>query len=359
VLLRATLDLPLSADASLPLARVRAVGLATTVRWLVEHGAKVTVWGSPSGARSTDGGRRRVRLSRVRAVLDDLEPTLDGNPAVRVLSCDERTDAVARVVAGHDLFVNDTLQDSLLPLPSVTLPPTRLPSAAGRTLQGDLEVLQPLVTGPDRPFVAVLGGERTFMRLHGLQGLVLRADAVLLGSGLALAMLQALGRQPTEGGDDDFLWECRQVLGLSQRVRHRLVVPEDLVWSNGRSTRIAATRPRAGDEVVDIGPATRLRFGEELRGAGSVLWAGSVGKVEREPFRAGTRALAEALSDKRSVVLGGDALVDLLVREGSKPRASEVLSATDSAIELLKNGDLPALCAIRDAARAVAPSQAP
>ena len=52
------------------------------------------------------------------------------------------------------------------------------------------------------------------------------------------------------------------------------------------------------------------------------------------------------------MVLGGDALVALLWRERIRPGKSEVLTATDSAIELLKNGDLPAISAIREAARA-------
>lgn len=364
VLLRATLDLPLSADTDHPLARARAEGLATTVRWLVERGAQVTVWGSPCSPPPTDahvgagmddrsGVQRaaRGRLPHVRAVVRELEPVLAGSPAMRVRSCTEDSRAVDRVASEHDLFVNDSLQDSLLPLPSVMLPPTRLPSAIGRTLQRDLSALEPLTTGPDRPFVVVLGGERTYQRLHGLVGLVLRADAVLLGGGLALAMLQAVGRAPRDGADDDFLWECRGVLGLAQRVRHRLVLPDDLVWAHDGPARVSRTRTHEGDQVVDIGPVTCVRFGEELRGAAAVLWAGSVGRVEREPSRAGTRALAAALRESQSIVLGGDALVDFLSRERLQPAAAALLTSTDSAIELLKNGVLPAISTIRDGAQ--------
>ena len=364
VLVRATLDLPLSSAPSSPLAQIRAEVLAATVRWLAERGAHVTLWGGGgaggggagvggAGGRGGAGGGGGGHLSHVRTVLLALEPSLDRG-ALRLERCaeDEDREAVAQVVAHHDLFVNDTLQDSLLPVPSVTLPPTLLPSAIGRTLQRDLTVLEPLLTAPPRPFVAVLGGERTFGRLHRLVGLVLRADAVLIGGGLALPMLQALGRVPAEDRDNEFIQECRSVHGLSQRVRHRLVLPADLVWSRGGRAHVSTRRERTGDVVVDIGPATCLRFGEELRGAGSVLWAGSVGMVESEPFRAGTRALASALADKQSVVLGGDALVALLWRERIRPGKSDVLTATDSAIELLKNGDLPAISAIREGARA-------
>jgi phosphoglycerate kinase len=364
VLLRATLDLPLSSDADHPLARARAGGLAATVRWLVERGAQITVWGSPcpqdpqdshadAGAAHRVGVPRaaRGRLPHVRAVLGDLEPVLARHAAVRVRTCTEDPRAVERVASAHDLFVNDSLQDSLLPLPSVMLPPRQLPSAIGRTLQRDLSALEPLVTGPDRPFVVVLGGERTYQRLHGLVGLVLRADAVLLGGGLALPMLQAVGRELPDGAGDDFLWECREVLGLAQRVRHRLVLPDDLVWSHKGPARVSRTRTHEGDQVVDIGPVTSVRFGEELQGAATVLWAGSVGRVEHESSRAGTRALAASLRASQSIVLGGEALVDLLSGERLQPAAAALITSTDSAIELLKNGVLPAISAIADSAQ--------
>lgn len=342
VLVRATLDLPISADPSSPLARLRAEGLAATVRWLVERGASVTVWGHG------DDDHPRRSPAAVRALLREVEPSLATGPRLHVRTCVEDAATVARVVAGHDLYVNDSLHDSLLPVPSVMVPPRSLPSAAGRSLQHDLALVEPFATRPDRPFVAVLGGERTGGRLANLEALVLRADAVLLGGGLALPMLRAVGREPTDP-DDEMTWECRRVLGLAQRVRHRLVVPDDLVWASDGPGRISARRTGAGDRVVDIGPASRLRFGEELAGAGSVLWAGSVGRVEDEPFRAGTRAIAGALGETRTVLLGGDALVDLLVREEVAPPGAGLLTATDSAIELLKSGDLPALTALRQA----------
>ena len=359
VLLRATLALPLSVDTDHPLARARAEGLATTVQWLVERGAQVTVWGSPGSAppaavptddRFAVPHAACAPVTRVRAVVRELEPALAGSSAMRTRTCTEDPRAVDRIVSEHDLFVNDSLQDSLLPLPSVMLPPSRLPSVIGRTLQRDLGALEPFVSGPDRPFVVVLGGERTFQRLHGLVGLVLRADTVLLGGGLAFPMLQAVGRESPEGADDDFLWECREVLGLAQRVRHRLVLPDDLVWSRDGQAHVSPTRMQEGDRVADIGPAACLRFGEELEGAASVLWAGSVGRVEHEPFQAGTRALAAALRETQSIVFGGDALVDLLSREQLRPAKAALLTATDSAIEMLKSGNLPAITAIHDAA---------
>lgn len=345
VLVRATFDRPLADDPARPLAQRRAQGLAATVDWLRVKGAIVTVCGDTSTA---DDDSPERQLERVRVALEHASPTLAGaGDSLALLSSTEEEEALSRLVAAHDLFVNDTLQDSFLPLPSLMVPPEQLPAAIGRTLERDLSILDALAT-PLRPFVAVLGGERSFERLHGLQGLVLRADVVLLGGALALPMLQALGTLPGEGATDTFLWECRSIAGLSQRVRHQLALPVDLVWRrpDGSSEAAPATR-RAGDDVVDIGPLTRVRFSEVVRGARSILWAGALGMVEDPAFRAGTQAVAESFPADAAIVLGGDALVTTLATAHLIPRAAEMLSATDAAVELLKIGDLPALAALR------------
>jgi phosphoglycerate kinase len=346
VLLRATFDRPLADDPALPLAQRRAKGLAATIDWLHVKGARITVCGDTGLA---EGAAADQQLDRLRRAVEQASTTLaDAGDAVTFRCSAEDTDVVRRLVDGHDLFVNDTLQDSILPVPSLTLPPTRLPAAVGRTLQHDLSILDTFLLDPARPFVVLLGGERSFDRLHGLEGLMLRADTVLLGGGLALPMLQALGSQPAGNPTDAFLWECRSIFGLSQRVHHHVVVPLDLVWRRADgSLEVTPADQQAGEKVVDIGPVTRVRFSEVLAGARSILWAGALGMVEDDSSTGGTKALAEHIPSGASVVLGGDALVTALEAAHRLPPSAEMLSATDAAVELLKNGDLPALAAIR------------
>jgi phosphoglycerate kinase len=86
-----------------------------------------------------------------------------------------------------------------------------------------------------------------------------------------------------------------------------------------------------------------------LRGAGSVLWTGALGRAEDARFAQGTRAVAAALPPQGHVVLGGDAALAAL--EDLTSAATGVLSATDSAVTLLKDGDLPGLAALRGSRR--------
>jgi phosphoglycerate kinase len=299
---------------SVPMAVRRAEGLASTLDWLAARRARVSVLGDAG-----DDESNRM-LSEVVGTRGDTIVGVDEDPGL-----------VDALIARHDLFVNDCFQTSYLPLPSLVRPPRRLPCAAGRTLQADLEALRPLVD-PVRPFVAVLGGDRSYLRLHGLRGLVLRADTVAVGGKMAIPFLEATGHLPRPTGNaEDFLTECRGVFGLSRRVGYGIHLPEDLVWEGG--------------EVVDIGELARLRFAEVVEGAGSVLWLGALGKVEEHPE--GTRAVAAKLSRKgRHVVIGGDALVGVLEASGGLLEEVFTVSATDSALELIKNGTLPALDAL-------------
>lgn len=349
VLVRATFDRPLSADRSQPLALRRAQGLADTVEWLQAKAAGITVCG-PDRHGEGQGGP----LATTRRLVGALTASGCLSEGVRFHVVPEDTDAVGMLVAHHDLFVNDTMQDSFQALPSLILPPSTLPSAAGRTLQRDLAIMERLLVDPPRPLVAVLGGERAFDRLHCLAGLVLRADVVLLGGELALPMLRAIGRQPMDPATPEgaatgpFLSECRAVIGVSRRVHHQIVLPDDLVWRlPDGSLRVAPAGIAAGDEVVDIGPLTRVRFAEMVAQAGCVLWSGALGVVEQPESAIGTETLGKTLGAHASVIYGGDALVAALAKARLLAQDAKLLSATDAAVDLLKDGNLPALAALQ------------
>ena len=166
---------------------------------------------------------------------------------------------------------------------------------------------------------------------------------------MALPLLQAIGKQPGDGQQLEFLAECRSVHGLGRQVRHQIMLPLDLLWArpDGSVEVTAADVPGEG-EVVDIGPDTRRRFIEVLQGSGTIFWAGALGRVEDLRFAEGTRAVAGGLAKAQgTAVVGGDALGALLDAEDLLHEGVGILSATDSALELLKGGDLPALVAMR------------
>ncbi|HVM63733.1 MAG TPA: phosphoglycerate kinase, partial [Acidimicrobiales bacterium] len=159
VLVRCDLNVPLSPDGSIE-DDLRIRSSVPTLQWLVDRGATVTACthlGRPHGAPSaaTDVAPVRDRLASLVpgvALLDNLR----WDPG------EERNDAafVDRLVAGQDLYVDDAFGSAHRAHASIVGPPARLPSAGGRLLAREVDVLGTLLESPKRPFVAVLGGSK-------------------------------------------------------------------------------------------------------------------------------------------------------------------------------------------------------
>jgi len=344
VLVRGDLDVP-RYDPDVPAHRRRLEVLLPTLAFLVERGARVTVCGHQG---DWDGPPDEESFSRIRQALETACPGVTVRPSLP-LHAERSGDAglVAELVSGQELYVNEAFQWCWLPLASLVGPPAALPSAAGLRMAADLELLGPFLAEVPRPFVVVFGSDQSLARLPGLRGLVLRADDVLVGGAMALPFLQAIGARPTSGGQTELLRECRACFGLAREIQHDVHLPSDLIWERADGTiALTASGDPVDGLVSDIGPVTRLRFAEVLQGAGSVLWTGALGRAEDPRFSVGTRAVAAALPREGHVVLGGDALFAALGDDASS--SSGRLSATDSAVALLKDGDLPTLEALRN-----------
>jgi phosphoglycerate kinase len=348
VLVRADLDVPTNHVGPLEQAR-HLRRLEPTVRWLMDHDAKITICGhqGPLGSAG-DADRYAKTADALRRLYPGVDVCL--NLSERDLAADDPT-ALAALVGGQDLFVNDDFEHCSMSLVSVIGPPAVLPSAAGRQLQADLELLVPLLSAPERPLLVVLGSRETLDRLPNLYALMLRADAVLVGGQMSRPFLEAIGRQPSGDEPAGFLEECRHAYGVGNMIGHPIHLPSDLVWEGeDGSTTTAGQRQLVDGTIADIGPATGVEYAELLRAARSILWAGSLGKVEDPRFAQGTLVPGHALTDSSArIVLGGDALLGVLDEHRLLPAAAGVLSATGSAVALLKDGDLPGLTALRQA----------
>src|SRR5207302_801676 len=76
---------------------------------------------------------------------------------------------------------------------SVVGPPRFIPGAAGRLLLNEVEALGRLLEGPDRPFVALLGGSKVSDKIGVIDALLDRCDLLLVGGAMASTFLAAQG----------------------------------------------------------------------------------------------------------------------------------------------------------------------
>lgn len=366
VLVRADFNVPLvpAADGSRPRVeddfRIRAA--LPTLEWLGAHGAAVTACthlGRPKGKPDP-----RFDVEPVRARLAELAPGVELLQNLRFDAGEEANDPafVDRLVEGFDAYVNDAFGSSHRAHASIVGPPPRLPSAAGRQLAREVEMVGALLGAPARPFVAVVGGAKVADKLGVLGALLHRVDRLLVGGAMAFTFLAAkghrIGRSLLDPQDVD---ACRDLL---EAAGDRVVLPGDLVvlapggtiGAGGTGTgevRVVGAEVPDGWEGVDVGPETRRSFAGVIGGARTVFWNGPVGAFEDPRFAAGTKAVAEVVASGSafSVVGGGDtvAAVDEL---GLAGRMTFVSTGGGACLDLIEHGDLPGLRALRQAPNA-------
>ncbi len=248
-----------------------------------------------------------------------------------------------------DVYVNDAFGASHRSHASIVGPPRVMPHAAGRLLEREVDVLLGLLEEPRRPFVGVLGGAKVGDKLGVIDALLERCDEILIGGAMAFTFAMAQG-QPVGRSlvEPDFVEECTRLLATG-RVR----VPVDVVVAREPSAdaeaRVVPSAELPDDWMgLDIGPATARAYATIIQGAQAVLWNGPMGMFEVAPFAAGTRAIADAVAacPGFTVVGGGDSAA--AVRSfGLADRVDHVSTGGGAALELVEQGDLPGLAALR------------
>jgi phosphoglycerate kinase len=238
--------------------------------------------------------------------------------------------------------------------------PKLLPSAAGRLVQAELEVLERLTTGePKRPYTVVLGGSKVSDKLGVIDALLPRVDRLLIGGGMLFTFLKAQGHAIGKSLlDEDGLDAARGYLAQAEERGVELVLPTDVVVADrfgpDAAHEVAAIdaieqTPAGSDGLgLDIGPATAARFAELVRGSKTVFWNGPMGVFELAPFAAGTRAVAQALTevDGLSVVGGGDSAAAVRQLGFADDAFGHISTGGGASLEFLEGKTLPGLEAL-------------
>ena len=359
VLLRADFNVPLKDGVITDDLRITAA--LPTINWLVEHGAKVTACthlGRPKGEPDP-----QYSVEPVRQRLSELAPGVELLENLRFNPGETSNDRgfVDSLIAGHDLYVNDAFGASHRSHASIVGPPTKLPSAAGRLLAKEVDILLGLRENPSHPFVAITGGSKVSDKLGVLTALLEIADSIIIGGGMCFTFFAAMGNSIGNSlCEPDQIETCAQLL---EQHGDRLHLPSDVVGL-GPGGKIGD--PSAGGEVrnfgralpegwmgLDIGPGAAAEFGDIIAEARTVLWNGPMGVFEDPRFEAGTRSVAISVAESSafSVIGGGDSAA-AVAQFGLADQVSHISTGGGASLELIEQGDLPGLAALRLASNA-------
>ncbi len=349
MLLRADFNVPLDGDQITDDLRIRAA--LPTISWLQQQGATVvacTHLGRPKGQPNP-----KYAVEPVRRRLAELAPGVELLENLRFDPGEEANAPafVEQLVDGFDAYVNDAFGASHRAHASIVGPPAVLPSAAGRLLAREVEVLLGLRTSPDRPFVAVLGGSKVSDKLGVIEALLGLVDALVIGGGMCFTFLEAQGHSIGDSlCEHDQVDACRRFLESGKPIH----LPSDITaLGPGDDVRQLGVDLPAGWKGLDIGPGSAAEFSDVILDARTVFWNGPMGVFEDPRFEAGTRTVAQAVIDTKgfTVVGGGDSAA-ALAQFDLAGGVDWVSTGGGASLELLELGDLPGLAALRSAANA-------
>jgi len=380
VLVRSDLNVPLDGDRITDDGRVRAS--VPTLRTLSERGARVIVvahLGRPKGAPEAKYSLAPV-ARRLGELLgdevafatdttgDSARSTVDGlgdgqvavlenvrfNPGETSKDEGERAafaEELAALVGPDGAFVSDGFGVVHRKQASVYDVAQLLPHAMGGLVAAEVDVLRRLTEDPQRPYAVVLGGSKVSDKLGVIDNLLGKADRLLIGGGMVFTFLKAQGHEVgTSLLEEDQLDTCREYLARAEASGVQIVLPTDVVVA----PRFAADAPPTvvpadampSDQIgLDIGPDSAKAFAAALADARTVFWNGPMGVFEFASFAAGTRAVAQALTeiDGLSVVGGGDSAAAVRTLGFEESSFGHISTGGGASLEYLEGKVLPGI----------------
>lgn len=375
-LVRVDYNVPLEAGRVADATRVEAS--LPTLRWLLERDARPVLLshlGRPGG-RPTPA----LSLAPVGPVLAgllgaevDVAAPCDGDAALRasrgltagrVLLLENtrflpgetaNDDALAgRLARLGDIFVNDAFGTLHRAHASTAGVPARLRHAvAGLLVERELAALDRF-ENPPRPFVVAIGGAKIGDKIDLLRSFLGRADLILVGGAMANTFLRARGEATGSSLIEEPALEAAASILASSGGRLRLPVDVTVTERPGdpaAATAVVGVEAVApGMAAVDIGPATRARYAEAIRGCAAFFWNGPMGWFEDPRCTAGTfgvtEAAAEATAAGAFTVIGGGDSAAAMRRSGLAGRVSHVCTGGGAALQYLASGRLDGLDAL-------------
>ncbi len=375
VLVRVDYNVPLKRGSVLDDRRIQAS--LPTIRWLLERIAKVVLishLGRPEGKVVEElrldpvAGCLESLLGRSISKLDDcvgdaVLKAISEAKGVDVLLLENvrfhREEATNESAFTHelanlgDLFVNDAFATMHRAHASTVGIADHLPSYAGFLVQAEIEALNPLIESPERPYVAIVGGRKAQSKLGPLHDLAPQVDEIIIGGGVAMTFLHAMGIDVGASAVDhkvlEDVSEIRRIAAQTETILH---LPVDVVAAPELSaeTEIVTCSVNEipdGWHAFDIGPETSRLFSERIIQAKTVVWTGPMGAYETDLFSNGTKQLGNAIAQSTAYsVIGGGETGEAMERFGVAEHASYISTGGGACLAVLRGKTMPSLEAL-------------
>ena len=232
--------------------------------------------------------------------------------------------------------------------------PKLLPHAAGTLVSTEVEVLKKLTQNPERPYGVVLGGAKVSDKLGVIENLLGKVDVLAIGGGMVFTFLKAQGKEiGTSLVETEMLDVVKGLIATAEKNGVKLVLPSDIVVApafaaDATPTLVSADAIPADQMGLDIGPVSAAAFAAEITQCKTVFWNGPMGVFEFPNFAAGTKVVAQALTEVSgiSVVGGGDSAAAVRALGFADSQFGYISTGGGASLEYLEGKELPGLKAL-------------
>jgi len=378
VLVRVDFNVPLEEGRLVDDTRIRAA--LPTIKHIINNGGKVILvshLGRPEGRSTSELSLAPVskRLSEllgkdVKQALDCVGPEVkrlvddmaEGDVVmlenVRFHPEEEKNDAqfAEQLASLADVYVNDAFGAAHRTHAS-TVGVTKYfkESAAGFLMQDEIKYLSQIITSPERPLLAILGGKKVSDKIGVIINLLEKADAIIIGGGMTYTFLKAEGKDIGDSiVEDDKLDIARDILIKSLEKKVPIYLPishviVDRFAEDANMKVVKRGRIPNGWEGVDIGSDTVEKFKSVIEDAKTIVWNGPLGVFEFDRFAIGTTEIAQIVADSAATtVIGGGDIVAAVKKAGVADKITHISTGGGASLEFLEGKELPGIAALTD-----------
>lgn len=268
---------------------------------------------------------------------------------------DSQRQAMAEKLASYaDVYVGDGFGAVHRKHASVYEAALALPHAAGKLIGAEVDVLRRLTEFPERPYGVILGGAKVSDKIGVITNLLDKVNMLAIGGGMLFTFLAAQGKEiGTSLVEADSIPLVKDLLSRAEKLGVKVLLPTDIVvapaFANESPSVVSADSIPSNQMGLDIGPESARAFAAAIKECKTVFWNGPMGVFEFSHFAAGTKVVAQALTEVSglSVVGGGDSAAAVRALGFNDSQFGYISTGGGASLEYLEGKELPGLTALR------------
>lgn len=223
----------------------------------------------------------------------------------------------------------------------------------GFLIEKEIQFIGKALSNPERPFVAIIGGAKVSDKIGVISNLLEKADAVVIGGGMANTFLAAQGKGIGSSlFEEEKLPLAKELLAKAEEKGVKVFLPAEVVVAD-KFAADANHKTVSVDEVPADWMILDNKFSKEcqeaLENAKTIVWNGPMGVFEFDAFAHGTEDIAHAVAESTgiSIVGGGDSIA-ALKKTGLSDKITHISTGGGATLEFLEGKPMPGIAAIAD-----------